>query len=301
MSDTENDNVSSELAAVLDRLRGEGELSSEGVFTVDLTKALPKLEKFQLPEPHFGLLKVIQSAVVSNATRINTSFSSGAIRIEHNGIAPHPSELREILSYLMSPDFPTHQRALRDLAIGVNTTLSRGGSWVEVSVKDGQEWVSQRWTKRDESEQLQKSHSDRSDMTTRFAMRRTVSQVASRAWSLAKKDIFDLMEKNRDVMDEDSRAVFDRCRHAPVEITIEGKPIPESSFGRVVTKRWSLRTVKEHRRPNMMEIFLLTDVDSPHLLSPPVDSESRFKFYVPGVLKDGRILLGSHASSATKR
>lgn len=279
---------SSELQAVLDALRSEGSLDSSGVFTVDLTKALPKLERFQLPEAHFGLLKVIQSAVVAGASRVALSFSAASIQVEHDGVPPKPHELRDLLNFLMAPDEPVHHRVLRDLGIGVNTALSRGGNWVEVGVLSGDEWVSQRWVTRGETEETAKPQSHKTNVTTRFTMQRSMGQIASRAWSAANTDIFDLLNKNRDAMDEDARTVYDRCRHAAADIILNGKRLPESSFGRAVYKRWSLFTLKEHRRPNLLEIYALCDEDSPHLITPPRASQSSLKLSVLGQMKDGR-------------
>lgn len=280
--------MSQELAAVLDGLRSEGELNSSGVFTVDLTRALPKLEKFQLPKPHFGLLKIIQSAVVAGAEQINTSFSTGSIKIEHDGAPPSPEQMRQLLSFLMAPDLPTDTRALRDLAIGINTTLARGASWVELSVREEGEWVRQRWLSRQEVEESKVASSGSRGMNVSFVMRRTLGQAASQAFAIGNKNVGDLLARNRDSLDEDSRAVYDRCRHAPVRILIDGRPLPPSMFGKIVSRRWDIRTVKEHRRANLLDIFLACDEASPHLLSPPTGSEPKLKFIVPGRLRDGK-------------
>ena len=286
MDESLNKKVSNELAAVLDGLASAGRHDSTGIFTVDLAKALPKLEKFQLPKPHFGLLKIIQSAVVAGATQVLTSFTPASIRIEHNGIPPTPEQMKTILSYLMAPDYPTEERALRDLAIGINTTLARGASWVELKVQDGDQWASQRWLSRQEVEEKKVGAASKG-MTCCFTMRRTLGQAASQAFSIANKDIGDLMAGRRDAMDEDSQAVFDRCRHAPVEIRLDGRKLPPSLFGRKVIRQWSPLTFKEHRRSNLMDIFLSCRERSPHLLSPPTGSDARFKYLVPGQLVDG--------------
>jgi hypothetical protein len=287
MEDLQTQTVSNELAAVLDGLRSQGELDSSGTFTVDLAKALPKLEKFQLPKPHFGLLKIVQSAVVSGATTILTSFTAASIRIEHNGIPPTPDEMKNILSYLMSPDHPTEERALRDLAIGINTTLARGASWVELKVQDGDGWASQRWLSRQEIQEKKKAQGASTGMTFSFVMRRTLGQTASQALSIGRKDVGDLMAGRRDALDEDSQAIFDRCRHAPVDIKLDGRNLPPSLFGRKVTRNWGPFSKRVHRQSNLMDIFLSCRERSPHLLSPPTGSDARFKYLVPGRFADG--------------
>ncbi|MFA5505008.1 MAG: hypothetical protein WC314_11120 [Vulcanimicrobiota bacterium] len=288
MEETPLKAVSYELSSILDGLASEGTLDSTGIFTVDLAKALPKLEKFQLPKPHFGLLKIIQSGVVAGATRISTSFTAAHIRIEHNGIPPTPSQLKSILSYLMAPDHPTEERALRDLAIGINTTLARGASWVELKVQDGERWASQRWLSRQEVEEKKEAPAASKGMTCCFTMRRTFGQAASQAFSVANKDVGDLVFRRRDSLDEDAQAVYDSCRHAPVEILLGGRRLPPSIFGRRVLRKWSPFTWREHRKSNLMDIFLSCRDRSPHLLSPPTGSDARFKYFVPGQFVDGR-------------
>lgn len=284
----DHDSVSADLARVLESLSSEGELNSSGVFTIDVRKALPKLEKFQLPKPHFGLLKIIQSAVASGARQVWVEFTATTIRIEHNGQPPDEHGLRNLLSYLMAKDQPTEERTLRDLAIGVNTTLARGASWVEVSAKAEEGWISQRWMSREESAQTEHKKDLSEKATMRFVMKRTAGQTASQMWTKANRDIFALMGGKRDAMDEDARAVYDRCRISPIKVTINDRRVPASTFGKRVLKRWSPFTVKEHRRRNLVEIYVQSLQPSPHLLSIPEESMARHRFYLEGEF-DGKL------------
>lgn len=283
----EDDAPPPELAQMLQAMTAEGALSESGVFTIDVRAALPKLEKFQLPKPHFGLLKVIQSAVASGATFVNTDFGSAGITIEHDGQPPEPEELRDLLSYLLSTDSSSGDRALRDLAIGVNTSLARGGSWVEVSARRPQgDWVSQLWSSREETSQSQK-HKAGGKATVRFVVRRSLGQAAREIWDWGGKDVGGLMFGSRDVMDEDARAVYDRCRHSPIPIRINGRAVPPSHTGHKVTRRWSPFRVVDHRKAHVAEISLLCDVESPHLLCASPDSQARHRFLMHGQF-DGR-------------
>lgn len=288
MLESGEEQTSRELSAVLDALRSEGELNSSGVFTVDLTRALPKLEKFQLPKPHFGLLKLVQSAVVFGATRLKASFDASEIRIEHNGEVPNSQELRGILNFLMAPDLPTHQRALRDLAIGINTTLARGARWVEVRVRDGNEWVSQRWLSRQDSEQTVVEHRGSEDMTFSFVMRRTTGQSASHVWKTANKDVMGMFRGDRGTLDEDAQVIFDRCRHAGISIEIGRHQLPDSSFGKRISRRWSPFSHRFHQAGNLVDIAFASDQASPHLLTPPSQCTAALRYVVSGTLEGGR-------------
>ncbi len=228
-----------ELAEYLRSMSTEGAISSSGVFTIDVRAALPKLEKFQLPRPYFGILKVIQSAIASGATVVETSFGSTGISIHHDGYPPTPDELRDLLGYLLSASQGSGGRALRDLAVGVNKSLARGSSWVEVAARTDTGWARQRWASRDESDQLEEPTKG-GRFNVRFVVRNPVSQVASGVWSaVAKKDLMDMWTGHRDAMEDDARAVFDRCRYAPAKISINNRVVPSMTLTPVVTRRWN--------------------------------------------------------------
>lgn len=307
LAPSEDDSPPAGLAEFLQAMAAEGAVSSSGVFTIDVRAALPKLEKFQLPRPHFGLLKVIQSAIGSGASFVSTNFSSAAITIEHDGQPPEPDQLRDLLSYLLSTDASAGDRSLRDLAIGVNTSLARGAAWVEVSARTPEGvWACQRWASREETSQTEQYGWD-GQATVRFEVRRTLGQAAKEVLGWGHKDIAGLVFGRRDVMDEDARAVYDRCRHAPVPVRINGRIVPPSHIGRQVTRRWSpLRTV-QHRRGNIAEILLLCDQESPHLLSPPPESQARHRFVIQGrfdgeaFLSEGELLTASSQPLAARR
>ena len=278
------------LAQLLSEYRQEGSLNSEGVFTVDLAKALPKLEKFQLPEPHFGLLKVVQSAIASDANKVWVRISPTTLAIEHDGNPPKLKALRELLSYLMAKDHPVEDRILRDLAIGVNTTLARGSSWVEVCIREEGGWARQRWLARDDAqadEEL-RALASQSEARVRFAMRRSMMGAASEVIGLAKRDFKGLLTGSRDAMDSDARAIYDRCRYAPATIHINGRKIPSGGFGERVMRRWSPFYLREHRKPNLIDVYLVDEQTSPHLMDSPVGSEATYKYIQPVTFgKDG--------------
>lgn len=282
-----DESLGGELAEYLHAMSAEGSVNSSGIFTIDVRAALPKLEKFQLPRPHFGILKVVQSAVASGASFVETDFGSTGITIEHDGIPPNAEELRDLLSYLLSSNRAADERALRDLAVGVNTSLARGASWVEVAARTDIGWVRQRWASRDESAQLELP-ADGGKATVRFVVRNSAGQVASGLWgTLAKKDIQGMLTGSRDEMSEDAQAVFDRCRYAPAVVRINGRTVPSASFGQVVTRRWSAFTTLEHRQANLLEFYLQASEESPHLMSAPETSQARHRFSLTGLF-DGR-------------
>ncbi|MCA9794532.1 MAG: hypothetical protein KC910_22140, partial [Candidatus Eremiobacteraeota bacterium] len=257
-----------ELQAVLGELQGAGNLDSSGVFTVDVRKALPKLERFQLPRPEFGMLKVVQSAVAAGATRVSVEVSPATFSLAHDGQPPLPEELEGLLGYLMAPDTPSHRRSLRDLAIGVNTALARGGSWVEVTVRGPKGWLSQRWRSREEVVESTGGPSW-NWANLKFSMRKTAGQAVGRMVGLAQQDIGALLKGEREALQSDEQTIYDRCRNCPIPIWLNGREIPPPDLGRRTVKRWGLFDVREHRSSNLLELYLQTDQPSPHLLSVP--------------------------------
>lgn len=270
-----------DLVEYLHSLSAEGAVSSSGVFTIDVRAALPKLEKFQLPRPHFGVLKVIQSAIGSGATLVETIFGPTGITIEHDGDPPTADQLKELFGFLLAADQASGDRALRDLAIGVNTNLARGASWVEVAVRAEVGWVRQRWASRDEASQLE-SPGDGSRHNVRFVVRNTAGQVASGLWGAAHKDVVGMLKGSRESLNEDAQAVFDRCRYAPAIIRINGRTVPPPGMNQIVTRRWSVLTTVEHRQANLVEMYLQAGRESPHLMTAPTESQARHRFVLSG-------------------
>lgn len=265
------------LVSLLDSLAAQGTPNSSGVFTVDVSASLSKLQRFQLPNPYFGVLKVIQSAIASQATFIETKFNSRMITIEHDGLPPNTEQLRNLFSYLLTSNRDSDKRALRDLAVGLNTSLARGASWVEISVKDGHDWVQQRWVSRAESTVLNQPNR-KSRSRFRFSIRHARHQTTSSLIKLmTKTDIFQYVTGHRQALLQDAQIVFDRCRFLPVRLILNGYRLPPMVLNRPVIKRWSVFKRVEHRPANLLEVCLYTQEPSPHLLVAPPKSSARFQ------------------------
>src|SRR5690606_7806533 len=111
--------------------------------------------------------------------------------------------LRELFSFLLSSQHAAGERALRDLAVGVNTSLARGANWVEVASRQESGWVRQRWASRDETAQLdQPDRGGRANV--RFSIRNSVNQVASGLWRLGNNDVMGMLNGSRDTLAEDA-------------------------------------------------------------------------------------------------
>lgn len=273
---------SQDLDIFLKSMVAQGSVNSSGIFTIDIQAALPKLEKFQLPKPYFGILKVIQSAVVSQARHLSAYSSSAGTTIEHDGIPPSPDQLKNLLSYLLAQDENNEYASLRELAIGLNTSLARGASWVEITVKTENGWTSQRWASREDSKLVEKPRSNK-PYSLRFTIRNSAGQFSSSLWSrIHSKDILGMLTGSRDDLDDDIKVIFDRCRFAPLSISINSKKLPPAAATGTIKKRWSAFKVVEHRKGNLIEVYLQCEKESAYLLSVPNKSEARLKYLVEG-------------------
>jgi len=112
---------------------GSGQVVSSGSFTLDLRKAREKLSKYQLAEPCFYLMKVLQAAVAAGAERIDIAL--GRRTVNFYACLPPDGPLAQaqpLIDGLQDPQsLPVG--ALRHLAIGLNSAWSVDPSYVSVT------------------------------------------------------------------------------------------------------------------------------------------------------------------------
>lgn len=127
-----------EMEQLLTELQTEGRLDSSGVFTLDFVKAADKLREFQLAEPHLYILKLIQSAVASEATAVSLVTSGTTLQLAFDGLGIEPHQLEGLVSCLLDPLKYSGQRQLAHLAVGLNSCLGCGVDQIIVeSWRDG--------------------------------------------------------------------------------------------------------------------------------------------------------------------
>lgn len=117
----------------LESLRQAGRLDSSGVFSLDLDSALEKMRLHQLSRPAQYILKLVQWAVGSGATRVDIRCGWRQVLFEHDGAAPAPEVLKRLLPRILEPE----DTPVRDLAIGVNAALKLAAGPVEIASEQG--------------------------------------------------------------------------------------------------------------------------------------------------------------------
>lgn len=114
-----------DLDSLLENLHsGEGEVVSSGKFTLDLRKAREKLRQYQLSEPCFYLMKIVQAVVSGGAKRIDIHLGRTRVRL----LAQMPNsgifkEAQSLIEHLGDPQ-GMEPGPLRHLAIGLNSSWS---------------------------------------------------------------------------------------------------------------------------------------------------------------------------------
>ncbi len=192
---------------MLQELRGKGLLESTGSFTVDFDRALLHQRARRLADPSFFVLKLVQWAVASQATRIEVTCSRRSVVLQHDGLLPTSEELARLLSYATSASC----EPIRELAVGVNAAL---GLPAKVSVlatgSNGGRLMNLSPTAPPELLGLPSTGDSSGVRISRVSVRRSLP------WHVLKGP--------------EARLVEQRCRWAPATLVVDGKPVPRHGW-----------------------------------------------------------------------
>ncbi|MFP4497658.1 MAG: hypothetical protein ACLFQV_05555, partial [Vulcanimicrobiota bacterium] len=90
----------SEAHSIIEELKKEAVFDSKGHFTLDKSKAREKMKKYQLIDPHYYVLELIQSAVASNADFIDVYIDADDFIMTFNGEYFSQQDLNDLYSSL---------------------------------------------------------------------------------------------------------------------------------------------------------------------------------------------------------
>ncbi|MGE0489304.1 MAG: hypothetical protein AB7S38_08835 [Vulcanimicrobiota bacterium] len=109
----------------LAQLRGAGEVDSEGGFSIDLRKAIARLDSIQIARPDLYFRHLVAAGIASAATWVRVQTRGRRVCIEHDGQPLSFETMQEIFpSLFMSP---LKARAyLRELAVGLHGARMAG-------------------------------------------------------------------------------------------------------------------------------------------------------------------------------
>lgn len=122
---------------VIARARVPGELQERKRFTVARTRALEKMRRFALADPHFYVLELIQAGIANGAAYIALELHEGHCTMSYIGGGLHAHELGQLFDFLFASKDRTNIGHVRELALGINAALLFQPSRITVESGDG--------------------------------------------------------------------------------------------------------------------------------------------------------------------
>lgn len=113
---------------LLASLRAAGRTDSEGCFTVDLARALEKMERFQLANPEHYVLNLVAGAGAANPDVIELRSTSDSFQVQWDG----PALTQEDMLALLDPFNASRSPTVRELARGLAASRALSPTVLEV-------------------------------------------------------------------------------------------------------------------------------------------------------------------------
>jgi hypothetical protein len=212
-------------------LRSQGTVESSGEFTLNAERAEEKLKAFQLQNPYFYVLKLIQAAVTSGADRIDVSYDPSKVRLKHNGVPPTRNQLDDLLTYLFlskSDGEDPELRPLRHLAGGLNSAVAcQARSLTIECVREGERYA-KTWGA---GEYRMERRGTAEGRSLQFTLHRESDGSGESQKHRLRVPIWELLRGSRVSLDKEAAAVWDRCLFCPVPILLNGKSMNRDRFG----------------------------------------------------------------------
>jgi hypothetical protein len=194
---------------LLDDLRAEGEVDSQGRFTLDRAEARAKLQKFQLADARRYVLELVQAAVLRGATKIAFDIDADDMRMRFDGQVFTPAELDDLWGSIFADGDSRELRGVRQLALGLNAAL--GIKPKRIVVRSGATQVRLQPGRDDELTPIEPAIAE----TTIHVQRRF--------------ELVLIVEFLRNLTGRLDEEVYlrERCSHAAIPITLDGKLITQ--------------------------------------------------------------------------
>jgi hypothetical protein len=108
----------------LQDLRAEGEIDSNGTFTIDQREARRKLRHYQLLHPHHYLAPLLAAAHLGGAEQVDVELQRDRVLVSWRGAALTQTQLEQLFTTLFGEGDQREQRRLRELAVGLNAAMA---------------------------------------------------------------------------------------------------------------------------------------------------------------------------------
>ena len=225
------------LEDLLEDLRDDGVIVSSGGFTLDPSKAEEKLRDFSFPSPDDYILKLIQFAVASHATKIDIESTSTKLSLTFDGEPTSEDDMTGIMAHLLNDGGEQKWRRLRHLAAGLRGAASVKPNSVCLQYWNGEVGFQRIWDAKGWRSEPFKAKGP--EAFHRFLLSRNFSQTLSSAGEEMKSLL------NSRLTPEEQK-IQESCLFSPAELVLEGKPLARAAFGR---KRYPGYDIKNDPNP----------------------------------------------------
>ncbi len=108
------------------------QIVAQGTFKLDRRRAMEKMSRFQLEDPHRYVLELVAAAVRGGASEIHVRNDSDDFEISWDGEAPTAEELDFLFDHVFNRGAEDRTRMLQHFAQGIFGALGLRPSWVRV-------------------------------------------------------------------------------------------------------------------------------------------------------------------------
>lgn len=223
-----------ELSQFIDRLRNEGNVDSEGQFTLGFADARRKLTQYTLQDSDRYLLLLVSAAVALGARMIAIERDDFELRFRAEGVYLSTKQIRQGFESLLAQGGAS---AALDLALGLNGAFMVEALEVEVESRHPEQ-MSFLWTLNQKQEDVQPLSSlteHKLDLAIRFQKRTVLNRT--RSWLR--------QAGGHSVVGRESELVAKACQFSLVDLYLNGEPLvsgmraPEAPIACLVEpQRW---------------------------------------------------------------
>lgn len=200
------------LDAVVARSRIAGGFSQHRRFTIAKNRAIEKMRRFALPDPHDYVLEFVQAALANGARHISMSLEREQCMISYIGGGLREHELANLFDFLFASKDRTDIEHVRALALGINAALNFAPKQVVIESGDGTPSGTSRMVLDPVNNRVDVGKADK-PLAGSFIALRGIDRKALRhpvAWSGRAPEAGRLEE---------------RCLCAPIPIVVDGVPL----------------------------------------------------------------------------
>lgn len=127
----------SRINEIISNLKADASYDSSGRFTLDKKKAKEKMQAFQLINPAYYVLELIEAAVATGASHINITVDSDDFIMSFDGRPYSKEDFENIYSSLFVSQKDMKLDRLRELAIGFNSAQALRPGLITILSGDG--------------------------------------------------------------------------------------------------------------------------------------------------------------------